>query len=175
MGAKFPIFIAIDKSLVKWAPVLNSFRITAHNPLWKCLLIAFGGDSYEMLLAMMVCTSLLLISSALTASGTPFINSLRPSDVHMRQKLTIIGSDNGLSPGRRQAIIWINAGILLKGPLRANVSEMLIEMHTFLFTKMHVKMSSAKWRPFYLGLNMLTTSKRDYIRISIALIAFYGM
>ena len=25
-------------------------------------------------------------------------------------KLTIIGSDNGLSPGRRQAIIWTNAG-----------------------------------------------------------------
>ena len=28
-------------------------------------------------------------------------------------ELTIIGSDNGLSPGRRQAIIWTNAGILL--------------------------------------------------------------
>ena len=26
-------------------------------------------------------------------------------------KLTIIGSDNGLSPDRRQAIIWINSGI----------------------------------------------------------------
>ena len=25
-------------------------------------------------------------------------------------KLTIIGSDNGLSPGRRQAIIWTSAG-----------------------------------------------------------------
>ena len=32
-------------------------------------------------------------------------------------KLTIIGSDNGLSPGRRQAIIWTNAGILLIRPL----------------------------------------------------------
>ena len=30
-------------------------------------------------------------------------------------KLNIIGSDNGLSPGRRQAIIWTNAGILLIG------------------------------------------------------------
>ena len=35
-------------------------------------------------------------------------------------KLTIIGSDNGLSPGRRQAIIWTNAGILLIGPLGTN-------------------------------------------------------
>ena len=32
-------------------------------------------------------------------------------------KLTIIGSDNGLSPGQHQAIIWTNTGILLIGPL----------------------------------------------------------
>ena len=38
-------------------------------------------------------------------------------------KLTIIGSDNGLSPERRQAIIWTNAGILLIGPLGTNFSE----------------------------------------------------
>ena len=36
-------------------------------------------------------------------------------------KLAIIGSDNGLSPGRRQDIIWINAGILLPGPLGKNL------------------------------------------------------
>ena len=35
-------------------------------------------------------------------------------------KLTIIGSDNGLSPGRRQAIIWTNAGILLIRTLGKN-------------------------------------------------------
>ena len=29
---------------------------------------------------------------------------------------TINGSDNGLSPGRRHAIIWTNAGLLLIGP-----------------------------------------------------------
>ena len=34
--------------------------------------------------------------------------------------LTIIGPDNGLSPGRRQAITWTNAGILLIGPLGTN-------------------------------------------------------
>ena len=32
-------------------------------------------------------------------------------------KLTVIGSDNGLLPDRRQAIIWTNAGILLIGTL----------------------------------------------------------
>ena len=38
-------------------------------------------------------------------------------------KLTIIGSDNGLSPERRQAIIWTNAGILLIGSLGTNFSD----------------------------------------------------
>ena len=51
----------------------------------------------------------------------------------------IIGSDNGLSPDRRQAIIWTNAKILL--------------IH---FKKMRLKMSSGKRRPFCLGLDVLT-------------------
>ena len=71
-------------------------------------------------------------------------------------KLTIIGSDNGLSPDRRQAIIWTNAGILLIGPLGTNFSEILIEILTFSYKKMHLKVSSAKRRPFCLGLNVLT-------------------
>ena len=63
-------------------------------------------------------------------------------------KLTIISWDNGLSPGRRQAIIWTNAGKLLFGPPGTNFSEILIEIHTFSFKKMYLKMSSGKWRPF---------------------------
>ena len=68
--------------------------------------------------------------------------------------LTIIGSDNGLSPSWRQAIIWTNAGILLIGLLGTN-SEILFGIQTFSFKKMHSKMSSGKWRPFCLGLNVL--------------------
>ena len=37
--------------------------------------------------------------------------------------LTIIGSDNGLSPGRRHAIIWTNAGIFLIGPSETNILQ----------------------------------------------------
>ena len=74
-------------------------------------------------------------------------------------KLTIIGSDNGLSPGRHQAIIWTNAGILLIRPLGTNFSEILSGIQTFSFKKIYLKMSSAKWRPFCLGLNVLTTGK----------------
>ena len=70
-------------------------------------------------------------------------------------KLTIIGSDNGLSPGRRQAIIWTNAGILLIGPLGTKFSEILIKIYTFSFKKINLKVSSGKWRPSCLGLNEL--------------------
>ena len=48
-------------------------------------------------------------------------------------KLAIIGSDNGLSPDRRQAIIWINSGLLLIGPLGTNFSEILIQILTSSF------------------------------------------
>ena len=70
-------------------------------------------------------------------------------------KLTIIVSDNGLAPGRRQAIIWTNAEILFIGPLGTNSSEIFIEIYTFSFKKMHLKMSSGEWRPFCFGLNVL--------------------
>ena len=89
--------------------------------------------------------------------------------------LTIIGPYNGLSPGRRQAIIRTNAGILLIELLRTNFSEISIEIHTFSFKKMHyLKMSSGKWRPFCLGLNVLKSfcwhqSHRDWHVINRAL------
>ena len=70
-------------------------------------------------------------------------------------ELTNIGSDNGLSLGRRQAIIWNNAGLLLIEPLGTNFSEISIKIQIFSFKKMHLNMSSAKWRPFCLGLNVL--------------------
>ena len=69
--------------------------------------------------------------------------------------LTIIGSDNGLSPDRRHAIIWIIARILLIGPLRINFSEILFKMWTFSFKKMRLKISSAKWCLFRLSLDVL--------------------
>ena len=61
-------------------------------------------------------------------------------------ELNIIGSD----------IVWTSAGILLIGPLGTNLSEILIEIQTFSFKKMHMKMSSAKQRPFCVGLNVST-------------------
>ena len=70
-------------------------------------------------------------------------------------KLTIIGSDNGLSPGRHLAIIWTNVGILLMGHAGTNYSEISIKIHIFSFMKMQLKMSSGNWQPTCLGLNVL--------------------
>ena len=59
-------------------------------------------------------------------------------------QLTMTGSDNGFLPGRRQAIIWTNAGTLLIGTLGTKFREM----------KMHLK-TSGKLRKFCLRLNLI--------------------
>ena len=84
-------------------------------------------------------------------SGAFFISTHWGQVTHICiSKLNIIVSDNGLSPGRRQAIIWTNGGILLIGFQGTNFNEILIEIHTFSFKIMHFKMSSGKWQPFLL-------------------------
>ena len=87
-------------------------------------------------------------------------------------KLTTINSDNGLSPGRRQTIIWANAGILLIGPMGTNFSEIVIKIYAFSLKKMHCKMLSGKWWPYCLSLNVLshlfcTQSLFLYIHIDV--------
>ena len=84
-------------------------------------------------------------------------NSWWPSDTYIYVSwLTIIGSDNRLSPGQRQAIVWTIAGILLTGPLGTNNCEILIQILAFSFTKMRLEASSdKKWRSFRRGLNVI--------------------
>ena len=69
-------------------------------------------------------------------------------------KLIIIGShhcsDNGWSPGWRQAIIWTNAGLLSIWALGTNPIEILIKciyLHSRKKQK-HLKMSPGNRRPF---------------------------
>ena len=70
----------------------------------------------------------------------------------MTRRFTIIGLENGLSPGQR---ICTNAGLLLIWSLGTNFSEIIFEIHTFSFKQMHSKTPSAKWRTCCLGLNVL--------------------
>ena len=65
-------------------------------------------------------------------------------------------------------------GILLIRTLRTNFSEILIVIHTFSFTKMHLKPSSAKWRPFCFGINVLIRSTwHDIMKVVVVVIAGY--
>ena len=79
-------------------------------------------------------------------------------------KLTIIGSDNGVLPRLCQAIIWPNAVILLIQPMGKKFSEILIEIHIFSFRKMHLNMSSVKWRLFCLSLNVLNQAIATHLK-----------
>ena len=62
-----------------------------------------------------------------------------------------MGTDNGLAPYMRQAIIWTHAGILLIEPLETNFSEIFIEIHTFSFKEMHLKLLSERCRLYCLA------------------------
>ena len=76
-------------------------------------------------------------------------------------KPSITVSDNVLLPGRREGIIWTNTAILLIETLGTIFSEIWSEIHAFSFKKMHLKMSSAKWRSYYNGFDVfrqLTTA-----------------
>ena len=69
-----------------------------------------------------------------------------------------IGSDIGLSPGRRQAIFWTNAGTLLIGPLGTNFSEILIDIDTFslnAFENVVRKMTAIWSRPQCVNTNIV--------------------
>ena len=96
-----------------------------------------------------------IAAGVVVGGGTPWLSHWGQVMHICIGKLATINSDNGLSPGRRQAIIWTNAGILSIGPLRTNFTEMLIEILTFSFKKICLKVSSVKCRPFCLGLNVL--------------------
>ena len=70
--------------------------------------------------------------------------------IYASVKWVSIGSGNGLSPIRCQAITWTNADLLSIGPLGTNFSDIWIKCN-FSFMKMYLKMLSATWQPFCPG------------------------
>ena len=82
--------------------------------------------------------------------------------IYVSMNWVIVGSDNGLSPIRRQAIFCTNAEILLIGPSETKFSEIFIGIQTFSLMKWHLKTSSVKWSLFCLGLNGLMPKSKTY-------------
>ena len=65
--------------------------------------------------------------------------------IYASLKWVNVGSGNGLSPVRRQAITWTNDYLLSIRPIGKKFSDFFfIEIQTFLLTKLHLIMSSAK-------------------------------
>ena len=69
-----------------------------------------------------------------------------------------IGSSKGLAPVRRQAITWINDGLLSIGPL-GKVSVKSERKYNIFIQEMCSKMLSARCQPFCSGFNVLVTTK----------------
>ena len=87
--------------------------------------------------------------------------------------LTIVGSVNGLLPGQHIAIIWTSAGLLSIHPQGTYFNEISIKIQTFSFKKMHLKVLSAKSRPFCLGLNVVMQKKHSSSALAKELCLFY--
>ena len=69
---------------------------------------------------------------------------------------------------RHQAIASTNSDVLSIGDVRTNFMEIRIEIHTFPFMKVHLKMSSGKMRQFCFGLNVLIKLvRRDFLSSKI--------
>ena len=82
-------------------------------------------------------------------------------------KIEKLVAANGWSPVQYQATICTNARLLSVGPQGTYLNEILIENQAFPFNKMHLKMSSAKWRPLGLGPNVLTAIRCDRVDLFV--------
>ena len=97
-----------------------------------------------------------LVASITRCFGICFVfclNSSPPSAAYMR-RWTWSSLVQIMLPVKRQAITWSNANLLWIGTLGTNLCKLWIENQNFPFTKMRLKMLSAKWRPFSPGVNM---------------------
>ena len=74
---------------------------------------------------------------------------------------TITGSDNGLSLGRRQAIIWSSAGVLLIWTLGTNFNRILIGIQTFSIHENAFENVVCEMTSICLGLNGWTEGWKD--------------
>ena len=83
----------------------------------------------------------------------------------LSKKSLLISSFVTDAVGPTRVIIWTSAGILSIGPLGTNFSsEILIDIYIFSFKKMHLKISSGKWRPYLLGLNVFMNATRKQLQ-----------
>ena len=143
----------------KGITIIKIRRSWRESLCWQTIFIfILRYPMYETVLAMNLAQDQTILHGNIIIFMTSLsINSLRPSDAYMRPQSR---------PSLVQIMAWrlavakplsepMLAGILLIGPLGTNFSEILLEIYILSFIKMHLKMSSRRWRPFCLGLNVL--------------------
>ena len=123
-------------------PMLSSRPPINRVSTSQCILLsAFDNNHWEYSKNLILKCHFIQLSSARELEWYSYIGpwKARTSLTHWGRvmhicvsKLANIGSDNGVSPRRHQAIIWTNAGILLIRLLGTKFNEILIEIHTFL-------------------------------------------
>ena len=62
---------------------------------------------------------------------------------------------------------------MLIGPLGTKFNETFIEIHTFSFKKIHLKMSSGKWRPFCLDLKVIKSESGSPLFLMCSLCSLF--
>ena len=77
----------------------------------------------------------------------------------------LMGQNEAYMLGRYQTIIWTNAGIVLIRTSGTNFNEIWSEIHIFTYKKLHLKLSSAKWRSFCFDLNILINLPGDELKL----------
>ena len=104
------------------------------GPKWIFCVSNMNGKTYRLSYVLIILRVLCYLASL--EMGLWILRFHKPCLTHWGRvphicvsKLNIISSDNGLSPGWHQAIIWTNVGILLIGPLGTNFSEIAIDIH----------------------------------------------
>ena len=97
----------------------------------------------------------------LTARGKIIVKQVyswtSPSAAFVSVNWVSIGSGNDLSPVQCQIITWTNADLLSIGSLQTDLSEIWTEIQNFSCIKIHLKMSSGKWWPFWPREDKLTS------------------
>ena len=118
-----------------WSGMLNDRQIPY---LLTC------GDVYHLLCCKRNVTLLLCIDNSISCYALHRPLTHRGRTMHICvSKLTIICSDNGLSPDRHQAKVWASVGILLIQTLETNFNETVSEIHIFSFTVIHDALENA--------------------------------
>ena len=135
---------------------LHQHNTTQHNTTQQRVNTGHTSWKYFMLTWVTSSQTRSIFERSLMTTETQRVNSLRSGDAY---KCLWTGSPLDQMMAccliSSKPFIWTNVGILSIGPLETNFSEILIKIQIISFKERYLKLSTAKWWPFWLSLNVL--------------------